>query len=198
MSRPLFCLATLLLTIHLGCSGPSRVQAPSINAAGAGTAALEKYDTNQDGKIAGEEINASPALLSALKRIDTDGDQAISAEEITARIEKWQAGKIGLTSARCVVTYRGQPLPNAKVVFEPESFLGDAIKAGEGTTGQTGNTSIKQPENKLPGMPLGFYNVKVTSDSMQIPVTYNDSTILGAEIAPSNPESAVGFRFNLK
>ena len=29
---------------------------------GAGTAALEKYDTNQDGKIAGEEINASPRL----------------------------------------------------------------------------------------------------------------------------------------
>ena len=198
MSKNLFCLVALLSTVCLGCMGPSRVHAPKIDASGAGTAAIEQYDTNKDGKIAGEELNACPALRSALKRIDTDGDQAISAEEITARIEKWQASKLGLTSARCSVTFRGQPLPNAKVTLEPEAFLGEAIVAGEGTTGQSGSASIKQPESKLPGMPLGFYKIKITSDSMQVPAIYNDNTVLGVEIAPDNMEIENGILLNLK
>lgn len=198
MSKKLFGLVALFLVVCIGCGGPSRVHAPEINASAAGTAALEQYDTNKDGKIAGEELNASPALRSAIQRVDTDGDQAISADEITARVEKWQESKLGLTSARCTVQFRGQPLPNAKVVFEPEAFLGEAIIAGEGITGQTGSASIKQPENKLPGMPLGFYKVKVTSDSMQIPVIYNENTTLGVEIASDNNDVESGIQFNLR
>ena len=198
MRKISFCIATLLTTLCFGCSGPSRVHAPKINASAAGATALEQYDTDKDGKIAGEELKASPALFSALKRTDANGDQAISVEEITARIEKWQASKLGLTSARCSITFRGQPLPNAKIVFEPEAFLGDAIKPGEGTTGQTGFASIKQPENKLPGMPLGFYNIKITSGSMQIPAIYNENTILGVEIAPDNMDIENGILLNLK
>jgi hypothetical protein len=198
MSKKSSCLTALLIIFFIGCGGPSRVHAPKMDASAAGAAAMEQYDTNQDGKIAGDELNACPALRTAIQRVDINGNQGVSADEITARIEKWQESKLGLTSVRCIITFRGRPLPNAKIVFEPEAFLGENIASGEGTTGRTGIASIKQPKNKFPGMPLGFYKIKVTSDHMQIPAIYNENTLLGIEIASDNPDMGSGFQFNLE
>lgn len=198
MSEKLFCLIAILSVVCLGCTGPDRVYAPKIDASAAGEAAIEQYDTNQDGTIAGEELNACPALLAALQRVDTDGDRAISAEEITARIEKWQASKTGLAGAQCKVKFRERPLANAKVVFEPEAFLGENLKVGEGVTNSNGLVSLKQVDNDKPGMPLGFYKVKITSDSIPIPANYNENTMLGIEVFVDSPERDSEITFNLR
>ena len=198
MLKKQFYFVAVLLIACLGCTGSSSVQIPKMNASDVGAAALKQYDANNDGKIVGKELTACPGVLSRLKYIDTDHDQAISSDEITARIQQWQKMKIGLTLLRCTVTFRGQPLQNARVTLEPEAFLGNTIAPGEGVTNQAGYTSIKQVENDLPGMPLGFYKIKITSDTTQVPATYNENTTLGVEIAPGSIGGTNNIQLNLQ
>ena len=192
------CVAVLT---SFGCSGrPSRVHAPSIDAAAAGKAAMEQYDTNKDGKVAGDELQAAPSLQAAIKNLDKDCDSAVSADEVTARIQAWQESKTGLMPVMCSITFLGKPLAGATVVFEPEAFLGENVKACEGTTNQQGRVSMKIPntERKLPGGAPGLYKVKVTSPNVQLPAKYNTQTVLGAEVAPDSATAMSGVNFNLK
>ncbi len=187
--------------VSLGCSGrPSRVNPPSIDSAAAGPAAMEQYDTNKDGKVAGAELQAAPSLMAAIQNLDKDGDRAVSAEEVTNRVLAWQESKTGLTPVTCTVTFRGQPLAGAKVVFEPEQFLGDNIKACEGTTNQRGMASLSIPnsERKLPGGAPGLYLIRITSTNAQIPAQYNTQTKLGAEVANDSATAERGVTLNLQ
>ena len=194
-------IVSVSVLVSLGCSGkPARVNAPSIDASAAGAAAMEQYDTNKDGKIAAAELQAAPSLMAALGNLDKNGDKAVSAEEITNRILAWQATKTGLTPVSCTVTYRGKPLAGAKVVFEPEKFLGDDIKACEGTTNQRGvaDLSIPNSERKLPGGAPGLYLIRITSDTVAIPAKYNTQTTLGAEVANDSATAEQGVKLNLQ
>ncbi|MEA1952171.1 MAG: hypothetical protein U9N87_12365 [Planctomycetota bacterium] len=187
--------------LSFGCSGkPSRVHAPSIDASAAGAAAMEQYDTNKDGKVAGAELQSAPSLREALGNLDKDGDKAVSAEEVTGRILAWQESKTGLTPVTCAITFRGQPLAGAKVVFEPEKFLGENIKACEGTTNQRGMASLSIPnsERKLPGGAPGLYLIRITSTNAQIPAHYNTQTTLGAEVANDSATAERGVMLNLQ
>src|SRR5690349_10959169 len=75
-------IVSLVLSIAASCNrGPGRVKQPGINASQAGKLAMEQYDTNKDGKVAGDELEKAPSLKAALKNLDTDGDGAVSAEE---------------------------------------------------------------------------------------------------------------------
>jgi hypothetical protein len=188
-------LATVLLT---SCSsGPARVNQPSINASAAGDAAIDEYDTDQDGVIAGAELDKVPAFKSALAQLDTNNDGGVSADEVSAMIEHWQAMPLGIMSMGFKLTLDGTLVEDATVTFEPEAFLGDDIKTATAITDSfgTGGPSVpkeqRQDVTTPPGVQMGFYRIKVSkmvNGKEMIPAKYNENTILGQLIVPDEPE----------
>jgi hypothetical protein len=196
--RKTYLLATLAAA--LGCSsGPSAIEPPSIDADDAASKAMELYDKNSDGAIAGEELDAVPAFKSSMKNLDANGDGSVQEEEISARISSWQDSGVGLLSLSWRVTLDGKPVNGAKVVFEPEPFLEGAIQPGEGETSPVATATMSIPKEKRPvadappGMQLGFYKVRVskqTGGKEEIPAQFNTETTLGQEVAPDDPAVA--------
>lgn len=185
-------LSTLFL---LGCSNSlERLYPPDIDAAAAGSAAMEQYDTNGDGVVDGDELQAAPSLRAALKNLDTNADGAVSAEEVTDRIRKWQKTQTALLPIVCYVTRNGRPVAGADIRFEPELFLGENVKTCFGTTSPKGTASLKSEgsSNKLPGGAPGLYVIRITSPNGEIPAQYNTHTILGAEIAEDSANAERG------
>lgn len=194
--------AALCLIAVAGCSSsPPRVNQPYIDAAGAGAAAMELYDANGDGKVAGDELAKAPGLQALVATADADKDGGISAEEVTARIDKWKEQKTGVTIFSFLVTLNGKPLEGASVTFEPESFLGEEIKTAVGETGFGGNGGASIPKDQRPsptsppGMQLGLYRVKVSkmvNGQESIPPRYNQQSVLAQEVAGDVPEILSG------
>lgn len=193
-----FAVGSLLLLASLGCSSaPSRVVAPPINP-NAGPDAIAKADKNGDGGIDEAEAKAnSPGLFEpgAKARFDTNGDGKITADEITARVDKWNESKIGLTQYSLAITIDGQPVEGATITLVPEEWLGTELKPGTGVTDATGRANItiapgdlKPNEAGLQGMRLGVYKVQVTHPSMQLPAKLNTATEHGVEIAHDDIE----------
>jgi hypothetical protein len=188
------CAALSLLVVFSSCrSGPAPVSQPSVDPEGAAELAMEMYDTNHDGKIAGDELEKVPSLKSAMKRVDTNNDSALDAEEIAARIEHWKDMKVGLVSFGFTTTLDGAPIEDAVVTFEPETFLGEEVKLCKCTTGFTGGCGPSVPKELRPtpqtppGAHMGFYKVKISkivNGKETIPARYNEQTILGQEVAP--------------
>jgi len=183
--------------VVVGCSrGPARVGQPSIDPAGAGAGALEAYDTNGDGKIAGGELDASPALKSALERLDADHDGGVSAGEIAERVKAWKAMRTGLASIRCQVTLDGKPLPGAMVTLEPEPFLGNQVKRATGQSNQFGDAAptvaeADKPDPSLPGgVHFGLYTVTISKQAggkETLPERYSVKPGLGLEVSYDEP-----------
>jgi hypothetical protein len=191
-------LGTMFL-VYCGCTrAPSRVHPPGIDAGAAGPAAMQEYDKDKDGKVAGAELAAAPSLSAAIGNLDKDGDKAVSAEEVTKRIEAWQETRLGLTPVMVTVRYQGRPLAGANVVFEPEAFLGADIKASNGTADENGVAVLSIPNSDLPGIPAGLYKVKITKEGMNLPAKYNSMTTLGAEVARDAKDVETGPIFDLK
>jgi hypothetical protein len=191
-----FLLVTLLAVVCSCRYGRAPVRQPSIDASSAGKLAMEQYDTNDDGKVAGDELEKAPALKGALMLVDTDGDKGVTADEVAARVKAWKAMQTALTSVRCHVTLNGQPLADAQVVFEPEPFLGESIKTATGKTNQLGDASPSIGREELPspnipgGVHFGLYKVrisKVVSGKETVPARYNTETVLGQEVSYDDP-----------
>jgi len=196
-------MSLLVCLFAAGCSdAPSRIHPPSIDAGSAGAGAIEKYDKNNDGRVAGEELQAAPTLRAAIDQIDANKDGAVTADEVADRIREWQESLVGKMAAMCQVKYNGQPLPGAKVVFDPEPWLGDEIKAASGTTDEYGMAMVSVPKDPddpddAPGVAPGFYLVRITSDQFNIPAKYNTETTLGCEMAQDAQAMQTGIEFNL-
>jgi hypothetical protein len=193
----------------VGCSsGPGRVEPPSISASGAASEAIELYDKDSDGFIAGAELDAVPGIKAAMTMVDSSNDGKVSVDEIEARISAWQDSNIGVMAIKCTATLDGRPLTDAVITFEPESFLGDDVKAGVGDMGASGSAMMSIPKDQRPtqdtppGMQLGFYRVRISKksgDKETIPPQYNVETTLGQEVAPDDPAIAgQKVRFELK
>jgi hypothetical protein len=185
-------VAAAALLLGACSSTPSRVHQPGIDAEGAGATAMEMYDTNADGKVAGDELEKAPGLKAMLATADADKDGALTAEEVTARIYKWKEQKTGVTIFSFVISLDGKPLEGANVVFEPEPFLGDEIKPGIGDTGFGGSGGASIPKDQRPsptsppGMHLGLYKVKISKNvggKEVVPAKYNEATTLGLEVS---------------
>jgi hypothetical protein len=170
-----------------------------MSASSAGDLAMEQYDTDGDGKVSGPELAKAPGLNAALKRLDKDGDAAVSADEVAERVGQWKRAAIGLMSFGFTVTLNGNPLPEATVTFEPETFLGEEIKSASCTTNVYGAGSATiakedRPEpSSPPGMHLGLYKVKISKvvgGKETMPAKYNEATILGQEVSQDVPEIA--------
>jgi hypothetical protein len=187
----------LLLATTVSCQrGLTPAKQPGINPSEAGKLAMEQYDKNGDGVVSGAELDQAPGLKAALKNLDTNGDGGVSADEVAARVNAWKAMEVGMILLRCRVTLDGEPLTGAKVVFEPEQFLGDEIKAAAGETNVYGDAGpVIPPEQrtdpKLPGgAHIGLYKVrisKIVNGKESIPARYNSETILGQEVSFDDP-----------
>jgi hypothetical protein len=192
---------SLLAIVLAGCSQrPSRLVPPDISS-DAGSAAIEKFDTDKNGSLEKKELDASPALKSAVASIDQDGDGALTAQEIDARIDTWRESRIALTPVMVTVRLDGRPLEGAEVFFEPESILGDEIEIAKGTTNKQGMVRIRigdTPETR--GVRPGLYRVRISKlkdGKEQLPPRYSQGGELGAEVIP-NVFASGNPIFNLK
>jgi hypothetical protein len=190
------CAIATLSSLTACNSGPARVTGPDFDASAAGSMAMEEYDTNGDGIVNGAELDKAPGLKAALGRLDTNGDQGVSADEVTARVNAWQEARIGLASVRVHITLDGKPLGGAKVVYEPEKFLGEDIKTAYGESNQFGDASISipredRPDPNLPGgVNFGLYKVRISrpnGSQESLPARYNTETTIGQEVSYDDP-----------
>lgn len=193
----------------LGCSGgPGRLEAPSYNPSAAAAKAMEIYDKDGDGFVAGAELEQAPGLKAAIKNLDKDGDGKVSEQEIADRVDSWAKSGLGMITLSCEVTLDGGLLDGAKVKFVPEPFLSDVIQEAEGETSLVGTTNLRVPADKLPspdmppGIQFGLYQVQISKkqgDKELVPAKYNTQTVLGQEV--SRDDAAVmnnQVRFNLR
>lgn len=201
----LLLFVSLSSVLIAGCGLRSgRVHSPEIDPVSAGRAAVAEYDTSKDGVLDRAELENAPALKSAMRNLDQDENGQITAEEITTRINAWKETKIGMMSMACVVSMDGRPLTGATVTFEPESFLGDAVRPATGvTTNGTADMSISEqyrPAPNLGGVYCGLYKVRISKQQKGlevIPSKYNTETTLGCEIALDAPGAVNGIVFRL-
>jgi hypothetical protein len=194
-------VAFILALVVGGCSsGPQRVKAPKINVSAAARQAIELYDTNHDGKLSAEELAKCPGILISIAAYDANHDKFIDEPEIQNRLSHLLNGTGG-TQLGCNVTYQGKPLAGAKVVFQPEAYLGTDIQSAEGETNSYGVAVLGIPPDKVPPalknakiVQYGTYKVRITHPTIKIPAKYNTDTTLGYETIVGQP--SVGFALN--
>ena len=181
------------VALWTGCgTTASRVHPVEISPSSASSEAMELYDKDGDGAIAGEELNAVPGIKRHLQHYDRDGDERVTRDEIAARLQDWGNNQLALMGRTYVIMLDGQPLSGATVTLVPEPYLGENVKPASGITGPTGLTRMSHAEEDLPksangrpipGVKAGTFKIQITHPSRQIPAKYNTSTELGDEVA---------------
>ncbi|MEM9353059.1 MAG: EF-hand domain-containing protein [Planctomycetota bacterium] len=194
------CVCVLLVDLVLaGCSGrPGAIDVPAFRPGYHAGRAMELYDTDGDGFVAGEELENAPGLKATMSTLDTDGDGKVSEAEVAARVKAWIDSGIGVTGCRCVVKMGGKRLAGAVVSLEPDPFLEDVIQTGSGKTARTGEAMLTIPKEDRPttdfppGMRAGIYIVRITkpaADGETIAAEFNEETVLGLQIAMDDPQT---------
>lgn len=185
----------MLVVFMVGCSsGPQRVAAPRIDPQRAASQAMEMYDVDHDGKLNEAELAKCPGVLISLPKYDTNHDKMVDAEEFANRLTELLRNRTGATQLGCNITYDGRPLGDAKVVFEPEPYLGSEIQAAEGVTTNIGQAPVGMPADKQPAalksmklIQYGTFKVRITHPTINLPAKYNTETTLGYETIPGEP-----------
>lgn len=184
-----------LSPVLTGCGrGPARIDAPEINLESAADKAIELYDSNNDNSLNEAELTRCPGIRSMVSLYDTDGNKSVDRTEIAHRLGELFKNRVGLTQLRSRVTYRGRPLSDANIVFEPESYLGDDVQTAQGTTNSNGSAQMGIAEDQLPEnvrkmklVQYGTYKVRITHPKIQLPAKYNSETTLGYETKMGDP-----------
>jgi len=196
----LVCIAVLT---SWGCGifgGPSRVEAPGISASGAGSGAMDKYDTDGDGVVKGEELDKAPSLKAALAKLDANSDGGVSADEVADRVKQWQETRVGLMSLGCTVMMNGRGLAGVTVNYVPEEFLGSDVKPATGTTDDNGVAILSIQDSELSGVACGLYRVELSKKdggTETLPPKFNTETVLGQEVALDAEGIQEGIRYDL-
>jgi hypothetical protein len=168
------------------------VPVPPLDPQAVAQQALEQYDTNKDGAIAGAELDACPGLKSSLEVIDTNKDGRITADEIAARITQYKEDKAALFGLSGHVTLDGRPLEGATVTLMPEKFMGTGVKPARCVSDAKGECAfvVEGHEFKSVANP-GVYRIEVSKKDSggqeSIPARYNAKTTLGVEIGQGSP-----------
>ena len=126
--------------------------------------AIELLDTNGDSAIDSDEVIAAPGLAVSLKLIDTNRDGNLSYEEIRKRIALHEDMGTGICGDSYTVLLNGRPLSHARIKFEPEAFLNDAIEPASGITDENGYVFPQTEGQSIQGIRAGFYRLKVYPD----------------------------------
>lgn len=200
-------LAIAAVTLAGCSSGPSKIEAPSFDPSSSAAQAMELYDKDGDGFIAGAELDATPGIKAAMATIDGDKDGKVTADEIAARVEAWEKRGVGQMDCSGLVTLDGRPLVGATVTFDPEPIFGDVLQPAIGVTSDGVVTPSVPKEKRVPadappGMRVGLYRVRVSklaNGAETIPARYNKETTLGQQVSADDP-AVVGQRvkFQLK
>jgi hypothetical protein len=190
--RGFLALGGTLTLLVLGCSGaPAPVPPAKYNPEEMAAAAMAEYDKNRDGKLDAAELENCPALKKLLVNLETE-KQYLTEEDIAERLRQFERAKVGLAGTRCRVTRNGRGLAEVTVTFVPESFMGDAIRAGSGVSDENGNVEIAVPGESVKGVSLGFYRVEVSlkdpSGKEILPPSFNTDTKLGQEVQNRRPD----------
>jgi hypothetical protein len=204
------CLASAGLMLCLGCSkGPGRIPKPTVDSDDAAQQAFELYDVDGDGFIAGAELDKAVGIKAGLKKADSDSDGKVSPTELIARVEAWNQSPYSILPISCGVVLNGQTLEGAAVIFDPEPFLKDVLKEGQGVSNTVGSAAVSIPKEKRlvedspPGLQMGYYVVRISKQENGkelIPPQYNSASILGQEVAYDDPafQSQIIFRLQTK
>jgi hypothetical protein len=187
--------ASLFVLAIVGCSsGPGAVDVPEVDPEAAAEKAINAYDANGDGALGPDELAKCPGILSKLTAYDTDKNGAVDQAEIARRIGELFKHNPGATQLNCAVAYRGRPLADAEVVFEPEEYLGEELQAARGVTDAAGVAAMGIPPEFLPehlhrlkALHYGTFKVRITHPTIAIPARYNTATELGYETESGNP-----------
>ena len=198
----------MLIAFTAGCiGGPASVGPVSIDAAAAGSAAIEAYDQDGDGKLSAGELAAVPGIAKYANLYDKDSDGSVSGEEITARLQKWQDGGLGFRELVVKIMLDGKPLGGAQVEFIPEAYLGDDVKPAQGETDPDGTGLVGVAKEDMPaalaGKPIfgikgGTYKVKITHPTKKLPAKFNTETTIGEEVADDTVKAAAFFNLSTK
>jgi hypothetical protein len=188
-------VATLAVLMSGGCSGgQGRIKPPRIDPSTAASQAMELYDANRDGKLSQEELSKCPGVLISLERYDTNHDKAIDQDEFRARLVNLLKNGAGATQLSCDVSYQGKALAGARVVLEPEPYLGNEIQTAEGLTSNAGIADVGMPADKAPAalksmklIQYGTFKVRITHPTIKVPEKYNTQTTLGYETIFGEP-----------
>jgi hypothetical protein len=182
------------LLILSGCQqGPQRVAAPSWDPPALAERIMSQFDKNGDAKLDAAELKAAPGLAAGARFIDQDKDGALATTEIEARFQHFRDMKLGLRSQSYRLTYKGRPVPDAEVVFSPESYLEGVIEPARGITDPGGMVTPQTEGQKLPGVRVGYYRVRVTSSRAKIPARYSSPTTpLGADVSLGEDATSYG------
>lgn len=177
------CTQLVCLAAFVGCGsrGPAR---PGFDPDWSAQEALKIYDANSDGSIDESEVESSPGLREAFANIDTDSDGKLTADEIKARVSYYKTAPTTIISGATRVKFKKRLVIGARVVFEPEPFLGADFKVCQGVTQENGVASVKGVDDEFPGIYLGFYTVRITKDNdgkELFPAKYNEESTLGYE-----------------
>ncbi len=195
-------MTCLFLLAPAGCRRRAdwAIRPPDLDPDQIGQRAIEQYDANQDGAIAGDELQQALSLEFALAELDADGDQRVTAKEIADCVESWKSSGVGLTNVDCRVSLAGKPLVGATVRFEPESFHGSSISPAAGVSDDQGVVRLVAEDAKAQGLPdgmhLGFYRVRISKQSHGselIPAKYNVATTLGRAISANDRMDVIEF-----
>jgi hypothetical protein len=152
---------------------------------------VDKYDQDDDGRLAQDELTDLPPIAGNRSWYDWDHDEKISAAELRAGLKEIFDPKVGLLTFTCSVTRNGKPLSGANVKFVPLPALHDVIPPAAGVTDKFGCAEMALAAADLPThaptrVPLvrpGLYLVQITHPEISVPVEYNVNTTLGQEIS---------------
>jgi hypothetical protein len=188
--------AIVSMLFLVGCSrGPTAFTVPKVDVEAAATKAIELYDKNGDQLLGKDELAKCPALLAKLKLYDADNNGSIDHKEIAQHLGAL-LNRTGGSQLNALVLFKGQPLKDAKVVMEPEPFLGGTVSAAEGTTDGAGNAKMGIPAELAPEhlrkfkvVHYGVFKVRITHPTAKIPAKYNTDTELGYETEVGNPNA---------
>lgn len=195
---PAFGLVAVLATGCGGADTPAPPALPRYDAEAVTQAALKQLDKNGNSVLDAAELDGSAGLKGALAEIDANGDRQLTADELRNRFSRYSNVGSGYVSVTCVVTLDDNPLPGAVVRFEPEGFMGAALKPAEATASEEGRAPMKTEGTDAYGVMPGVYRITVTHPSRPIPARYNTKTIFGREVFEGGRSSPGSIDLRLK